>query len=126
MTITTKNGVFMPALNKAKQLQQSGHAISQAEAKQVVTMMKNALTNEYEGQTSSKGLAKDRNTLARTAKAIFKNSDQGKWNLTNQGKRVFHEAFGAKLDGKTGTVAKLVDHIRDQVSNNSTGFSYFG
>ena len=126
MTITTKNGVFMPALAKAKEFQNSGHAISQTEAKHIVTMMKNALVNEYEGQTSSVGLAKDRNVLARTTKAIFKNSDDGKWNLTNQGKRVFHEAFGAKLDGKTGNVAKLVEHIRHDVQKNSTGFTYFG
>ena len=126
MSITTKNGLYMPAMGRAKQLQQSGHAISQAEAKQIVSMMKNALVNEYEGQTSSVGLAKDRNVLARTTKAIFKNSDDGKWNLTNQGKRVFHEAFGAKLDGKTGNVAKLVEHIRHDVQKNSTGFTYFG
>ena len=124
--ITTKNGVYMPALNKAKQLQQSGHAISQTEAKQIVNMMKGALLNEYEGQSSSKGLSTDRNVLARTTKAIFRNSDQGKWNLTNQGKKIFHQAFGANLDGKTGTVAKIVTQIRADVKANSTGFTYFG
>ncbi|HEY4219745.1 MAG TPA: hypothetical protein VGO62_00350 [Myxococcota bacterium] len=126
MAITTKNGIYMPALNKAKHAQQSGHAISQKEAGDIVKMMKGALLNEYEGQSSSKGLATDRNVLARTTKAIFKNSDDGKWNLTNQGKKVFHEAFGAKLDGKTGQVSKLVDKIRDDVKANSTGFTYFG
>ena len=126
MPITTKNGLFMPAMNKAKQAHKTGHAMSQAEAKQIVNMMRNALVNEFEGQTSSRGLAADRNALARTTKAIFKNSNDGKWHLTNQAKREFHAAFGAKLDGKTGNIAKLVEKIRDDVSANSTGYTYYG
>lgn len=123
--ITTKNGIYQPALSQAKAFNVSGHTISKPEAKQLISMMKNALLNEYEGSTSSKGLAADRNVLARTAKAIFKNAD-GKWNLTDAARAEFKAAFGAKLDGRSGEIGKLVDSIRNDVKSNSTGYTYFG
>ncbi len=124
--ITTKNGLFMPAMAKAKQFDVSGNTISKAEAEKLVGMMKNALVNEYEGQSSSKGLAKDRDVLARTAKAIIKNSDGGKWAVTDAARQVLKDAFGAKFDGKSGDVGKLVGQIRNDVKANSTGYSYYG
>lgn len=124
--ITTKNGLFMPAMAKAKQFDVSGNTISKAEAEKLVGMMKNALINEYEGQSSSAGLAKDRDVLARTAKAIIKNSDNGKWAVTDAARAVLKDAFGAKLDGKSGAVGDLVKTIRNDVKANSTGYSYFG
>ncbi|MDP2344878.1 MAG: hypothetical protein Q8O67_28290 [Deltaproteobacteria bacterium] len=123
--ITTKNGVYMPALAKAKQFDKTGNQISKAEAKTLIGMMKNALVNEFEGSTSSKGLAADRNSLARTVKAIFSN-DKGSWALTDAAKAEFKTAFGAKLDGKTGEISKLVSQIRNDVKANSTGYSYYG
>ncbi|MBI2374875.1 MAG: hypothetical protein HYV07_12835 [Deltaproteobacteria bacterium] len=124
--ITTRNGIYQPALSKAKDYDKSGNTISKAETKQLVTMMKNALINEYEGATSSKGLAGDRNVLARTARAIVKNSDHGKWALTDAARAELKEAFGTKLDGKTGSIADLVKQIRNDVKANSTGYTYWG
>ncbi|MBI4818682.1 MAG: hypothetical protein HY791_20605 [Deltaproteobacteria bacterium] len=124
--ITTRNGVYQPALSRAKDYDKSGNTISKNETKELVSMMKNALINEYEGSTSSKGLAADRNVLARTAKAIVKNSDHGKWALTDAARAELKDAFGPKLDGKAGTIADLVKQIRNDVKANSTGYSYWG
>jgi hypothetical protein len=124
--ITTKNGVFTPVLSQAKKYDQTGNTISKPEAEKLVKRMSDALVNEYEGSDSSKGLAADRNALARTAKAIFKNADKGSWAITDAGKDVFYAAFGKKLDGKSGSIASLVDQIRSDVKSNSTGYTYWG
>ena len=124
--ITTKNGLYMPALSMAKQFSKTGNQISGPEAKTLVTMMKNALVNEYEGTTSSSGLAADRNVVARTTKAIVKNAKQGKWGINKQGLAALTKAFGPKLDGKAGEVGALVAQIRNDVKQNSTGYTYYG
>ncbi len=124
--ITSKNGVFQRPLAMAKQFDKTGNTISKAEAEKLVGTMKNALINEYEGSSSSKGLAKDRDVLARTAKAIIKNADKGSWALTGPGKQVFQEAFGKAIDGKSGSIGQLVDKIRNDVKANSTGYTYYG
>jgi hypothetical protein len=126
MSIRTVNNVYTPALSRAKAYDQSGNTISKAEARSLINMMKGALINEYEGATSEKGLAGDRNVLARTAKAIFSNAE-GKWALTDAAKAEFRSAFGSKLDGKSGEIADLEKSIRNQVrAPQSTGFSYWG
>jgi hypothetical protein len=126
MSITTRNGIYMPAMSQAKAFSESGNQISKPEAQRLVSMMKNALINEYEGATSERGLAGDRNVLARTAKAIFKNAE-GKWGMNAGAKAVFREAFGSKLDGKSGTIADLESKIRNQVRTpQSTGYTYWG
>jgi hypothetical protein len=117
----------MPAMSAAKAMSASGNQISKPEAQRLIGMMKGALLNEYEGATSERGLATDRNVLARTAKAIMKNASDGKWGMNAGAKAEFRAAFGTKLDGKSGTIGQLEQSIRNQVrAPQSTGYTYFG
>jgi hypothetical protein len=126
MSITTRNGIYMPAMSQAKAFAETGNQISGPEAQRLANMLKGALINEYEGATSERGLAADRNAIAKTAKAIMSNVE-GKWGMNDQGRKIFRETFGAKLDCKTGQIADLEQKIRNQVrSPQSTGYSYWG
>lgn len=126
MAITTRNGIYMPAMGLAKSFAESGNQISGPEAQRLANMLKQALSNEYEGATSERGLAKDRNVIAKTAKAIMHNVE-GKWGMNDNGRKIFRETFGPKLDCKTGAVADLEQKIRNAVrSPQSTGYTYWG
>jgi hypothetical protein len=117
----------MPAMSRAKAYDESGNQISKGEIRNLGNMMKFALINEYEGATSEKGLAADRNILAKTAKAIARNSSQGHWSITDAGMKELKAIFGEKLDGKGGEIGALVQHIRNVVrAPESTGYSYWG
>ena len=125
MAITTVNGIFMPAMSQAKKFAETGNQISGPEMNTLVTMMRNALINEYEGATSEHGLADDRDILAKTAQAIMHNV-KGKWGANPQAIHNLELAFGRDLDAKnSGSIAKLEQHIRNQVRTPS-GYSYWG
>lgn len=120
MTIRSTNGVFTPAIREADKLQSEGGTLSRADAEKVVTGMTNEIKNEYDGASSSAGLAKDRDVLVNTAQVIV---DKG--NLTNAAKEVFFETFGKKLDGKSEQLHSLLASIRSQ-ARSDRGFSYNG
>ncbi|MBI5510983.1 MAG: hypothetical protein HY903_19655 [Deltaproteobacteria bacterium] len=124
--IQATNGVFMPAMSQAKKASASGNQISGPEAKAIVKTMTKALKAEYDGADSSKGLARDRDVLARTAKAIVRNAKKGKWGINANAVAAFKEAFGPEMNGKAGTVGALVEKIRDQARANSSSYTYHG
>ena len=124
--IKATNGIYLPAMGQAKDASASGNQISGPEAKAIVKTMTTALKSEWVGKKSWKGLAGDRNILSRTTRAIVRNAKKGKWGMNAQALKELKKAFGAKLDGKAGTIGKLVDKIRDQVTANSSAYTYHG
>ena len=124
--LNATNGIFAPVLSDAKKFDASGNTISQGEANKLISKMKRALAAEYAGSSSSTGLARDRNVLARTCRAIVRNSDQGKWALTGPARQALKDAFGPKFDGKACSIGKLVDQIRSEVKKNASSYTYSG
>ncbi len=120
MTIRSTNGVFTPALREAERAQTDGTKLTKPEAEKLVDGMTAQLKAEYDGATSSAGLAHDRDVLVTTAQVIV---DKG--NLTSAAKDVFFETFGKKLDGKSDQLKGLLSSIRSS-ARSDRGFSYSG
>jgi hypothetical protein len=117
MTIRSTNGVFTPAVREAEKLQRDG-TLSAADAAHVVEGMTAQLKNEYDGASSSAGLARDRDVMVATAAAIV---DKG--NLGGAARQVFEETFGKQLDGKSEALKELLSSIRSQ-ARGDRGYSY--
>lgn len=113
MTIRTTNGVFTPAVREADRMQNDGTKLTKPEAEKLVEGMTTELKKEYDGATSSAGLAKDRDVLVSTAQVIV---DKG--NLTQAAKDVFFETFGKKLDGKSEELKDLLASIRSSARSD--------
>jgi hypothetical protein len=92
----------------------SGGRVSAAEDKRILEKGMRMISEEFEGATSEKGLAKARNALATTRKAADKN-----WNFTDAADREAAKVLGAGFTGKGGKMAELEKQIRNTVRSDT-------
>jgi len=114
-----QDGVFKPLLADLKKAAETGGQITGAEVEKVLKKGLKGIRKEFAGADSEKGLAGYRNALAKTFRAADRN-----WQISKTGYAAAKEILGAKLDGKTGTLAALEKELRSSIkSDSSTPYS---
>ena len=116
-----EGGVVKALMTEFKVASQSGGVISAAEVQRIMRQGIQAMRDDYDGATSEKGLAAERNALAKTFRAADKN-----WKITSAGYRAAREILGTNLDGKGGEVALAEMKIRQAVHGPSHQYHTVG
>ena len=117
-----KDGVFKPLLSDFAKAAKSGNQISGVEAKKILKKGLASIKEEFEGATSEKGLAAQRNALAKTLKAADRN-----WKLTSAAYTEAKKILGNDLDGKGGDLAKVEKELRSAIhGDTSSGYGSSG
>lgn len=105
-----EGGVVKALLAEFKVAAASKGTINGTEMRRILRHGIQAMRDDYDGATSEKGLAAERNALAKTMRAADRN-----WKLSPAAVKAAKEILGPNLDGKGGELAKVEKQIRGAV-----------